>query len=377
MTIYLAIKTVFLCFFYSLSCLGAGIVSFFVIESLFGKANRTLSIPQLTLTFLLGSSVLAVFWSILLSFSLFNLLTVITVLIIFTAVGILFIQHNRQAITLSIDVIYKLCIKETTVWKAIIFFNLTLILLTAIVCFSPLEPYNDAAAFYMVLPKLLASTNQYMLLSGYESFMKIGLYGELHFGALMLLGCEVGAKFYSWFFGLSTAIMIVAISGLAGVGRKGQILSVTMVYASTAFLFHIGDGKTDIFGAALGCATFYWIMKAEEEILSLKAKYFVLGVFTAFAMIAKISYALIILPSVFLFITIEQYSEKEDKNYNFGHTIGQVSKKSIWLLLGIAVPLFFHLHKNWVLFGEPFTPFFNFGENIYGDTWTNSNLDYI
>ena len=367
MTFIEAITTIIICIFYLFSCLGAGFWASRVIEqSPLGIYNRT-SIHELNIVFLLGSCVLTIIWSALLSTSIFSSFIVTFVLSIFAIIGLQYFRIKSNTILLSYINLYKSLMSDNFPWKCITFFTITIILLSAIICFSPLDPYNDAAAFYMVLPKLMASTNEYSLVSGYESFMSIGLFGELHYAALMIIGSGIGAKVYAWLFGLSTAITIAAITGFMGAGQRGKLISISMVYSSTAFLYIIGDGKTDIFGAALGCAAFYSLTETESD--SYIKKYFYAGLFSGFAIIAKISYLPIMFTSILIYIVLRHIIGKNYNYYDLKTNIMHLSKSATWIFLGMIIPFIFHLHKNWIIFEEPFLPFFYFGENIYGNTW--------
>jgi len=57
---------------------------------------------------------------------------------------------------------------------------------------------GDGAAFYMVLGKIIAYSHRLVPMPGYERFTMIGLQGELHFAALMVLHSPEAAKLFSW-----------------------------------------------------------------------------------------------------------------------------------------------------------------------------------
>jgi hypothetical protein len=240
-----------------------------------------------------------------------------------------------------------------------------------VACFSPLEPNGDAAAFYMVLPKLLVETRKLSLLGEYEAFTTIGLHGELHFAALMMMGSDWGAKFITWPVGIACAILLVAIGHQAGVGRRGKLITIILLFTSTAFVLLIGDGKTDLFGAAMGCAAFFWILSNETD--SEKIRHFAVGIFTGFAVIAKISYLPLIIPCISLLIVWTHFAQKGKHSVTTKKCLFGLGKKFVWVLVGIIIPATLHFIKNWVLFSEPFAPFFYFGQDPFTGDWANQS----
>jgi len=316
-------------------------------------------------SFLLGSGILSNVWCLILSVSLFNWLSVGSVLIISIIFGINNIWRIRNKLFKQLNGMLKDFSLEAISWKILIILALLMIILTGIRSFLPLSKYTDATAFYMVLPKLLASTHKWSLLGGYEAFSTIGLHGELHYSALMALGSSWGAKFFNWPISLSCAAILAALASKVGVGRRGQWLVIIMIFSSTAFTKLIGNGKVDIFAAAMGVAAIFWAFQEYNKPSSVEK--FLAGLFAGFAVIAKISYLPLILPCMLLLIIWQSYYSKKHVKYRLrGFTI------SILLLcIGILVPILVHFLKNWVLFHEPFAPFFYLSENFIGGSWAS------
>ena len=242
-----------------------------------------------------------------------------------------------------------------------------MIILTGIRSFIPLTKYGDAAAFYLVLPKLLAANQKWSLLAGFEAFSTIGIHGELHYAALMALGSSWGAKLFNWPISISCAAGLAALGSKLGVGKRGQWLIIIMVFTSTAFAKLIGNGKVDIFAAAMGVAAIYWVFQEYNK--SSGAEIILSGLFAGFAIIAKISYLTLIVPCMLLLITWQGYYSK-----NYEKSRLRYFNKSILLFgAGMLIPILVHLLKNWVLFHEPFAPFFYFSENYFKADWTYQN----
>ena len=70
---------------------------------------------------------------------------------------------------------------------------------------------GDAAAFYMILPKIMANSHELIPVPGYESFMSVGLQGEMHYAALMVLGSADAAQLFEWPTILAGAVIFLAI----------------------------------------------------------------------------------------------------------------------------------------------------------------------
>jgi hypothetical protein len=316
-------------------------------------------------SFLLGSGILSNIWSLILSVSLFHWSFVGAVLLITMVFGFKNIWQIRNRLFDQLNGIIKDFFLEPVSWKVIIILALIMIFLTGVRSFVPLSYYSDASAFYMVLPKLLASSQRWSLLGGYESFSTIGLHGELHYAALMTLGSDWGAKLFNWPISLSCAAVLAALASKTGVGRRGQWLVIVMVFSSTAFTKLIGSGKVDIFAAAMGVAAIYWVFQEYNKPSG--AEKFLAGLFAGFAVVAKISYLPLIVPCMILLIIWQNYYSTINKPYQFkGFTISV-----LLLALGVLLPILVHFLKNWILFHEPFSPFLYLSKSNVSGSWAS------
>ena len=342
-----------------------------VIERYFDGFTRAFTPSSIASTFLLGSGVLATLWSIVLSLHAFYVYIVFGIVITFALIGCRFILKEKSGIRTTLSAYWQYLTSLSLAWKGIICLTATIILQTAIVSLSPLQSNGDAAAYYMVLPKLFNETHTFSLLRGYETFMTIGIHGELHFASLMSLGSDWGAKLITWPIGIACAIILAEITKIVGASTRAQIITIAMVYTSTAYILLIGDGKTDLFGAAMGCAAFLWLIRNDIEFKSYR--YLIVGLFTGFAIIAKISYLPVIIPCIFLFTIWNHFTEKENKISSKLDGLSVLGRNIIWILIGLTLPGIIHVIKNWLLFGEPFAPFFYIGNNLFPDRWVNQS----
>ena len=188
MTVELILRSLTICTIYAFSSLCAGFVSYKLI-CLCTRENQEISpISKFASGFLLGLAVLFCIWSLLLSLSIFYTWIVILVLAMCILTGFAYLLQELPFFKSHIKEVYIDFVSESFPWKLVVSLTILLVIQTAIACFLPLKPNSDAAAFYMVLPKLFAETKKLSLLGGYEAFTTIGLHGEFHFAALMLPG---------------------------------------------------------------------------------------------------------------------------------------------------------------------------------------------
>jgi len=371
MTIYFYINIFFLCTLYTFSCLCAGTVLMNLFARFSGPIKNISPLNFVLTSFLLGSGVLANIWAMLLSVSLLYQISVWVVLVISIAAGFKNIWQIRSLLFNRVQAIKRDFAEESRSWKTIIILTLIMIILTGIRSFAPLSYYCDASAFYMVLPKLLAGTHKWSLLGGYESFSTIGLHGELHYAALMTLGSDWGAKLFNWPIGLSCAGVLAALSRELGVGRRGQWLVVCMIFSSTAFNKLIGSGKVDIYAAAMGVAAVYWVFQGcNKENSSTGSDFLLPGLFAGFAVVAKISYLPLIIPCLILMIIWKNYYPGTGRSFR----LNNVTFAIVLLGVGMLLPILIHFLKNWILFSEPFAPFFYLSKshiagNIASQKW--------
>ncbi len=231
-------------------------------------------------------------------------------------------------------------------------------------------PYGDAEAFYMVLPKIMASSGRLSPQPNYYELSQIGLFGELHYAALMAIGGPAAAKLISWFVAMAGLAILAAICSRVGLGYRGKIIALIMVLTSSAFTNYISDGKVDLFGAALGLAAFFWMLESGAALES--EPVFLSGVFAGWACVAKFSNIPVVVPGLVLMLLWNGLFDSQDEARRPGQQIA--SRKRILLraaaifFSGLFIAFIPHLAKNSLLFGEPFAPFIFFG---HGERWVD------
>jgi hypothetical protein len=260
---------------------------------------------------------------------------------------------------------------QRVILRAIIAAPVFLFLLFGIGAFLN-PPTDDAEAFYMVYPKIIAASERIVPMPTYWDFSQIGLMGEMHFAALIQLSGIQAAKLFVWPISLAAAIMLMGVAAESGVGRIGQWFAVIILLGSSAVTKHLIDGKVDLFAAALGIAAFYWALKASEH-PPRKSALAVTALCTGFAVVAKLSYVVAVVPSIFLLVMGRHYTaEVRAKRRALFSTCGVGAQLALWVAVA-AIP---HIFKNGVLFGAPLTPLIGPPEltNITNQEWFSPEM---
>lgn len=225
-------------------------------------------------------------------------------------------------------------------------------------------PFGDADAFYMVYPKIIAATGALIAMpGGYHDFSTIGLSGELHFAALMVIGTPAMAKLFAWIAGIGMILLLKDITRRVGGGMVAQVVAIAMLITSTTFSDYLSDGKTDLFAALIGLAAIYSLLLARESPMA-KIHIAIAGLLTGFALTAKLSFIVALLPAVALLVILQEVSG--DSYSPISDRFKRTTKALAILCLGISIAFLPHLLKNQLLFGHALAPFVGMKEN-----WAN------
>lgn len=212
-------------------------------------------------------------------------------------------------------------------------------------------PVGDAEAFYLVYARVIAASGRLEPMPGlYEGFSTIGLVGELHMAALVALSGVPAAKFLAWLVGLSAAAMLDSIAIRAGCGRVGRLVTLGLAFTSTAFTYHLFDGKVDLWATALALAAMRWALSFSEESLR-RATVVVAGLCTGYCVVAKFSFALGVVPAIATLVLWQAFVS--NSRLPARQTLQSMALFSACAFAAV-VP---HLVKNGVLFGAPLAPF--------------------
>lgn len=209
-------------------------------------------------------------------------------------------------------------------------------------------PFGDAEAFYMTYARVIAATGRIEPMPGlYATFSSIGMIGEPQLAALIAISGVPAAKLFVWILAAAAAAILHAIGRTAGLGNRGSLLLLAMLFTTTAFTHHIWDGKVDLFAAALGLLAVYWAFAARTTALA-KTALAVTGLAAGFAVVAKFSYAISLAPALLVLLLWPR-----EGNMTARARIVVIGLVGLWAIVA-TVP---HLVKNAVMFAAPLAPF--------------------
>ena len=266
--------------------------------------------------------------------------------------------------------------RKLPTWLAVLI--LCSVMMASIAQLSLYPPMEDAQAFYLALPRLIASTHRFSLLPGYLEFAQIGLGSEMHAAAFYSVvgaaggefSAELAAKINGVAAVMAICALVWAITGHLGGGRKAQVIALAMVASSSMVSMVVLFSKSDLYPCALGVAALYWAMQSgnlpERKVLCLT------GLLTGLAVAAKISYIVIMIPMLGVLVGLRPWPTNLGVSWGswwgwIRMSITRFGLLGLWALVGLA-PLFL---KNAVVFGQPLAPFFLFGEEQ--NIWLNQS----
>jgi hypothetical protein len=318
----------------------------------------------LTSAFLLGQGVLGNLWLLLALGGWFAPWVVMGVVISSVIGGSAFAWPYISQFICQMRSVWHDLRGDTWGWQLIAFITCCMWLAGATSIGRPLA--GDAAAFYMALPKVIAASHRLAPLPGYEAFTQVGLQGEMHYAALMALGSPDAAQLFAWVTMLAGAVMLLAIGSQIGLGRRGQWIALTCVFTSSSVIWLSGDGKVDLFAAALGLAAYYWALQVwhGEHPLPLRLT----GLFAGFAVVAKLSYVPVLLPGIGVLVLWKFIASLRSRAALISSSLSALSllaKTGFWMVLAILP----HLIKNYMLFDNLLAPFSTSGASWADQTW--------
>lgn len=233
--------------------------------------------------------------------------------------------------------------------------------------FTP--PKGDAAAFYLVYPKIVAAAGTLFPMPGnYMGFSEIGLSAEYHFAALIALADVSAAKLFIFPVALALAVLLAGLVRTCGGGPTAVVLGCAMLFTSSTVHIYMFDGKVDLLATSFGLASVYWLVAAagydERGYSSLALS----GLFAGLAIVAKFSY----IPSLgttLLVLLIWRVARREDI-LGVGRFVRTLLAAGGVMGLSALVGWLPQLLKNGVLFNAPLAPFI-------GSSVTDGFLDQV
>lgn len=354
--------------FFSFSCIGAGIL----VLQLIPQQPDIEPPTKALLAFLLGQGTLGSLFLLPALANKFNSLVLLAITIPLACYGILFFYDKSRTLSHALNKIYYEFRNATLLWK-ITSLSVVFIFIASSASIAGLVT-GDARAFYLALPKVIAASHRLTLLPMYESFMSVGLLAEMQLAALFLLGMPgASPRLFCWLTGVAASLILLAICKNAGLGRRGQLVSMAIIATSSAVVLLWGQGKTDFFAAAYGIAAVFYALNSWDT-KTRKSSIVITGLFTGFAIVAKLSYIVAFLPSIFIIIFWKEIS----------HFLAELCTKKIYLFKLRAItlevliftsallpPLLPHFTKNIILLGALID---TYGTHQYFSTETTQHI---
>jgi hypothetical protein len=345
---------------YLLACLSLGGR---VTTTITGRHDSDPGLTSLATHFLLGHGLLAGLWLIIALLGLFTPLVIAAVLGVGIVVGF---RSAGDTLARARTHLAQIAARLATLsigWK------LANVLLVITMALSLLRAFNlpswDAMNFYLALPKLVSATQHIKPLPGFEGFTAMfGLQAEMHHAALLSLsnGNDILARLFTWPVSLSLALVLLSIGRLVGLGRLGQWIMLSAVYTSTTVLNLTGDGKTDVFAAAMGVAAFYYVLKSEGG--SNHKMLWLSGLFAGLSVMAKVTYVGTLIPCVVVLLSLQYLTLNRPWNVQ---SVVTLLRRLFQFAVCAAIPMIPMLLKNLVLF-EQIVPVAH-SQFLSGEAW--------
>lgn len=340
---------------YSLACLGYG----WLVAAPFARwghqlrstNDAALAVAALGSAFLLGTGFYAAILTVL---GVAGLLLP-TILAVSLAPGLLFflVVATRHGFGLPVLGQALVAMRAQPWWLCMlaILLALTALGFAFAAWFTP--PKGDAAAFYLVYPKIVAAAGALIPMPGtYLSFSQIGLSAEYHFAALMVLADLGAGKLFMFPVALALAAILAGLVRVCHGGTLAIVLSFAVLLTSSTVHLYIFDGKVDLLATGYGLAAAYWLVQRRDEGL---ASFALSGVFAGLSIVAKFSF----IPSLgaSLLVLLLWRAALRAQGQGIAGFFGALVPAGLVMGLTTLLGWLPQLLKNAVLFNAPLAPF--------------------
>jgi hypothetical protein len=336
--------------FYCFACIGVGFLCFRLIRLKVDFKTGVSAVAYVASSFLFGQAILASVWLLGALGSFFSRYYIVSILLFSALYGMLATIRNIHAV--NAQVVSHVTLVRQMTWPYRLVASLTILtfVLHAYAAYI-LHPTVDADGYYLLYPKIIATAQRLTAFKGWPEVSYIGLLGEMHFAALLSLGRLATAKLFVWPVSVAAALLLAGIAGLCRLSALGKWISWTILLTSTAFIFLISDGKPDLFAAASGLGVIYWALQTDKTISSSTLR--LIGLLTGFAVIAKHSYVICLVPAVTGLVVWRTIAGNDVLRQRLLRALFVCVQIGLWMIPAI-IP---HMVKNGVLFHEPIAPF--------------------
>ena len=323
------------------------------------------ALAEVSTGFLLGQGLLAAVWLLLGLVHQFKLSIVLPVL----SIGILLLLKLRVTGAIAAFEIkehFKQIRRESWPWQ-LLAASVVLWALYGIVSVArPLS--GDSMFFHLVIPKVMAASHRLTLYGFSPTMASLGLLGEMHYALLALLGSLEAAQLSSWPTYLVCGIILGSSLKILGARTRGVWIGLVALFSSTAALNWVGEGKVEIFPCAMALAAFFWALAV--QLTPTRRSAFLIGLFSGFAILGKLSYLLTFLPGICVLIGWPWLGKIKIINKKIiSFEIGFLVRQTFAFLWGTILVLIPNILKNKVFLGDPLAPFLPRGGKYF--SWIN------
>ena len=362
---------------YSLACLGLGGLVMQLVQRIGGRTvNEGPKVDistKIASAFLVGVALYSVILTVLGLLGQLHVLPLIMVLLPGVG-GLVFGSKYLYEIRKAIDQSFSIWKKQSLLICVIA--GITTILAVGLGFGSwILPPKGDAAAFYLVYPKIMAASGVLEPMPGpLYYFSMIGLSVELHYTALMILADVHAAKFFMFPIAMAACVLLASLVRLCGGGVNAVTISWAMVLSSYTFNHYIFDGKVDLIAAAFGLAAVYWFLVGSTTNVSF-ARLAASGWFAGLATSAKFSY-IPVLGTSLLVLFIWRFLISRISETSLNNIIILFFKMGSLMTLAAIIAWGPQLLKNGMLFDSPLAPFIAIKEagNWLNQVWFSEEV---
>ena len=356
----------------SAACIGYGVVA---MTSFYGGFAGLPIAFRLTAAYFFGQGLIATLFVFLALFGVFTYHIVLAATLLGATLCILSIWQCRRQVLLAYAGASRTWLRASFSWRVIAVLAAALFIYGFATMGRKLIEV-DASAFYLAAAKLIAHTGKIGKLPGYEYFSWVIMTGELLYASLMLLGAPgTGARFYEWINFLPALVALYWVGRVSNLSVRASFLVVVMALTSSAAVGLWGGGKTDTF--AVGPAVIgVWFALASwrsEHRWSCTA---MAGLFCGFAIAAKLSYLITLLPAVTLLINWDEAiaiigDARALSRKSLLQRAKQIALNSVWFFSFLTLALAPLLIKNLVVFHLPLgTTAVSLASSKWYSSWT-------
>lgn len=350
---YYLLSVVIPLFLYSFACYGLG----YILSIRFQRESDEIFFIKTVLAFVLGQGAYGVYFHLPALLGTFAFSWVLMSILPFSLLGGWKFRSNFSILSSEFNVFKRFLKRAQFLHKICIYLIIFILIFSSFSASAPLD--GDAQAFYMVLPKLLASTGTLSLVPSYENFSVIGVISELQLAALFLMGMPGGSpRLFIYLTSICAVVLLYGIGKQLLLGKNGLVISVAILVTSSAFIKIIASGKTDLFALVFAMAAYYFAIRQllSKEIELDKRSIMTSGFLSGCAVVAKLSYLVAFLPSVVLlmswgfvkkiFFEANNHIKRGEVFYLFVILLGLFGLAFLMPILGLIA-------KNFILYGDP------------------------